>query len=236
MVSRDSDGGRHVTQGYLESRPASRRRASMSRFFAPPRVLEANDRSLSCPDSPCMHGVIGPDATKQPRSGLVEPHLRHLVRIMRTSMRRAWIRILIATLVGVYSSVCCCRMVAFTGHACPGLSPVKAEPRSCCDSCGCKPEAGEEASSPSDDMPRPGECPDCPSCSGRVDALGLKVEPAGVALPSHPHPVAEIAWPSPASSSREARGGLARSPARQGRPPHARFNRDLQRWHCALTV
>lgn len=155
-------------------------------------------------------------------------------------MRQACIRILVACLVGVYSSVCCCRMVAFTGHACrdlsPGLRTVKAETRSCCDSCGCESAASDEESAPSDESRRPGECPDCPSCSGRVDTLGLKVEPAGFSLPSHPHPVAEIAWPSPESHPCVAWGRWAIKLAWDERPPHVKSNRDLQRWHCALIV
>lgn len=151
-------------------------------------------------------------------------------------MRHAWIRILVATLVGVYSSVCCCRMVAFTGQACPGLSPVVAETRSCCDSCGCESSASDEALAPSDESPCPGECPDCPSCSGRVDTLGMKVESAGFAPPSHPHPVAEIAWPSPESHPCVAWGRGAMRSAWEEHPPHLRSNRDMQRWHCALIV
>lgn len=157
-------------------------------------------------------------------------------------MRLPAIRVLIAVLLGLWSSLCCCQARAIIGQSCGGgqatqfTQAAPGSPRSCCHSHDEQRDRGGDNHDPDGgDGDSQRKSPVCPSCQSPQGTAGPKLESgpqdwerARVAVVTFV--LADI-LPAP-----EHAPLVLSTPGRDSTPAAPRANRDALRWHCALIV
>lgn len=149
-------------------------------------------------------------------------------------MRRPFVRILMAFLIGLWSPMCCCHAAWMTGQPCGAEVTRDADGAARADDCCGRPVEPGSESPPESSTPT---CEQCSACQGNSPSFGalqsaqVKIKP--VALDALSTFVLGVVLAT------ENNAALASPPGPvEGRVPPAttRAGRTLLRWHCALIV
>lgn len=151
-------------------------------------------------------------------------------------MRHPLLHILLALFIGVWSPLCCCQASALAGTVCGGTHFKAPEQDSCCSNCADESQSSEHNAPTNDNRSLPRECPSCPSCQGLASGVMLRAEAKLPTFEQELNFVATIVLSTITSLPRLENSIIPSHALWWASPPHIKANREIQRWHCALTI